>query len=98
MLVLDVLRHVLQDQPVHLVAGDPLWSTLQTRWDLSYDPPKKWATQFLWHTAAGGFARTEGGGRGFEILYRKDWDWKLHEREPSGPDRVSTVQPVTLSS
>ena len=47
MLVLDVLRHVLQDQPVHLVAGGPLWSTLQTSWDLSYDPPKKWATQFF---------------------------------------------------
>ena len=40
-LVLDVLRHVLEDQPVHLGAGGPLWFAVQTRREPSYDPPQK---------------------------------------------------------
>ena len=44
MLVLDVLRHVLQDQPVHV------WAELSVGWPVGYKNTKLWPSQKNWVT------------------------------------------------
>ena len=62
MLVLDVLRHVLQDQPIHVGAGAALrFGVLNQLETKSFDPPQnKLGQPKRVGTLPGGCARTGG--------------------------------------
>ena len=72
--------------------------SVQTNWELSYDPPKKLGHPKNLGHCSWWFSKDRGRSARLWDPFIEKLGTLQHEREPWGPDRMSSVQPFTLRS